>query len=378
MKTLFVIIASTFMLSAIGVPAFDAGAFLERISKISPSSPHSEMKAIAKIAEENGKAVTEAIVNRLSDKSIKDDDKVAYLWVLGLAKQESSVPMLLDIVKTSNPTSTLYHTSVRALTEIGGDEVGAVLLESYRQNKAKMSDEQRFSTMQALAMLKCASAVKDAEEFLKVDPERDYWQVYFIFGFFDDLAVPMLCEKLNDADGTVRTNALGAIRFLMPNSEALSKALLKRLESEKSPDIRYQLVETLEWNMLAIDEEKLNDVFSKLLEREAKDSAAARFMRETVESKGDMAKMREMFKPNAERFNAAYQKIINGGMHFSGNREAAQDILRCASSSDIPKLKELRRRVLYRQSDECFYDYQALTRIIQMVRVVGAGEKTQK
>lgn len=285
---------------------------------------------------------------------------------------------LLDVVRTANPTSTLYHASVRALADIGGDEVGAVLLESYRQNKSKMSDEQRFNTMQSLAMLRYAPAVKEAEEFLKIDPERYYWQVYFIFGFFDDLAVPMLCEKLNDADGTVRTNALGAIRFLMPNSEALSKALLKRLESEESPDIRYQLVETLEWNMLAIDEEKLNDVFSKLLEREAKDSAAARFMRETVESKGDMAKMREMFKPNAERFNAAYQKIINGGMHFSRNREAAQDILHCASSSDIPKLKELRRRVLYRQSDECFYDYQALTRIIQMVRVVGAGEKAQK
>ena len=33
-----------------------------------------------------------------------------------------------------------------------------------------------------------------------------------------------------------------------------------------------------------------------------------------------------------------------------------------------------RRRVLYRQSDECFSDYHALTRIIQVVRFAGGGK----
>ncbi len=58
-----------------------------------------------------------------------------------------------------------------------------------------MDEEQRFDAMQSLAMVRYAPAVKDAEEFRKVDSDRYYWQVYFIFGLFDDLAVPMLCEK---------------------------------------------------------------------------------------------------------------------------------------------------------------------------------------
>ena len=40
----------------------------------------------------------------------------------------------------------------------------------------------------------------------------------------------------------------------------------------------------------------------------------------------------------------------------------------CAATNNAGKLRELRRRALYRQSDECFYDYRALTRVIQMVR----------
>ena len=377
MNRLLAVSVAAFTLSAAGAPAFDADDFLARISKMSPTTPQTEMASIAKIAKENGKAVADALANRLLDKSIKDDEKVAIAWILDLAKQKSSIPALLDVAKTASPTSTLYQATLRTLADIGGDEVGEVLLKSYRQNASKMSAEQRFDAMQSLAKLRFAPALKDAEEFLKVDPERYYWQVYFIFGFFDDLAVPLLCEKLNDANGTVRTNALGAIRFLMPNSDALSKALLKRLESEKAPDIRYQLVETLEWTMLGMGEggsEKLKDVFGELLKSEAKGSAAAKFMRESVESQGEMARMRERFRPNAEKFNAAYRTLLNGGVHLNRSREAAQNILTCATPSDIPKLKELRRRVLDRQSDECFSDYQALTRIIQMVRVARGGK----
>ena len=111
------------------------------------------------------------------------------------------------------------------------------------------------------------------------------------------------------------------------------------------------------------------ETFRKLLKSEAKGSAAAKFMKETVESKADVPEdMRAKFKADADKFNAAYKTILDSGVHFSWDCEASQDIVYCATQSDIPKLKELRRRALYRQSDECFYDYRALTRVIQMVR----------
>ena len=45
------------------------------------------------------------------------------------------------------------------------------------------------------------------------------------------------------------------------------------------------------------------------------------------------------------------------------------------STKEDDKLKYvLLRRALYRQSDECFYDYNALTRAIMMVRAYTSGE----
>ena len=350
---------------------FDADAFIQRALEVTPSTPKDEMDSLDKAVRVNGKAVADAVAVRLADKSAKEDDKVKYVWLLGLAKQDSSVPLMLDIFKTSNPTSWLHNVTSRVLIEIGGDEVGSAFLDNYRKNKSKMGENRKFDAMQELAMLQYAPAVKDAEEFLKIDPERYYWQVYFIFGLFDDLAVPMLCEKLNDSDALVRTNALGAIRFLMPESKDMTKALLKRMEVEKDPDIRYQLVETIEWNMIAQGkkgQQELRETFSRLLESEDKNSSAAKFMRETVASKSAMpAGMREKFKPDSGKFNAAYKTILDNGVHLSYGQEAANDILYCATRKDVPKLKELRRRALYRQSDECFYDHKKLTRIINWV-----------
>ena len=378
MKTQIAVVLAAFALTVMGRPAFDVDAFLGRVLKLSESTPRAELEALVKLTEKNGKEVVEVVARRLADKSTQEDDKLKYVVLLGAAKQEASVPALLDVAKAANPTSRLYQATSRALTNIGGDEAGAFILKNYRQNKAKMGNEQRFDAMQSLAMLKYAPAVKDAEEFLKIDPERYYWQVYFIFGFFDDLAVPMLCEKLNDSDGLVRTNALGAIRFLMPDSAELTKALLKRLTVEKDAKIRYQLVETLEWNLLGQGEkggQELKETFRRLLKSEPKDSKAAKFMRETIESKADARpEIRAKFQPNAKRFKAAYKTILDSGVHFSRDREAARDIVYCATANDIPKLRELRRRALYRQSDECFYDYNALTRAIMMVRAYTSGE----
>lgn len=378
MKTTLATVVAALALSSAGTPAFDAETFLGRVLKISESTPREELKSMVKSAEENGKEVADAVVSRLKGKDATDEDKFRYAWILGVAEQTSSVPALVEIASCANQTSMLYHAASQALARIGGDEAGAFLLKTYRQNRAAMGVESRFDAMQTLAMIRYAPALKDAEEFLRGDPDRYYWQVYFIFGFFDELAVPMLCEKLNDSDARVRTNALGAIRFLMPESAALTEALRKRLETEKDADLRYQLVETLEWNLQGQGEKgdrRLKEIFRDLLKSEAKGTAAAKFMLETVKSKGDeAAARRKKFTPNADKFNAAYRKILDGGVHISGDRETLNDLLYCATQGDLPKLKELRRTALFRQSDECFYDHKALTRLIQLVRVAAPEE----
>lgn len=109
MKTLIATMVSAAAIAAASASEFDANAFLGRVEKVSRSMSQKELESLVKVAEENGKAVAEAVARRLTDKSAKEDDKVKYVWILGSAKQESSVPALLDVVKAANPTSMLYH-----------------------------------------------------------------------------------------------------------------------------------------------------------------------------------------------------------------------------------------------------------------------------
>ena len=85
--------------------------------------------------------------------------------------------------------------------------------------------------------------------------------------------------------------------------------------------------------------------------------------------------MQWMFKPDPAKFDAAYKKILESGVRLSAVREAVNDIIFSATLKDIPKLKELRRRTLYRQSDECFYDHKLLTQII--IQVLACAPETE-
>lgn len=134
------------------------------------------------------------------------------------------------------------------------------------------------------------------------------------------------------------------------------------------------IIEALEWNMQSRGEKgrlQLIKTFTELLKTEDKESYAAKFMGETVKTGARLpSDISGKFTPDAARFEAAYQRILGNGVRFRIDREGDQDLVYCATLNDVPKLKELRRRALYRQSDECFYDHNALTRAIQWVRVV--------
>ena len=296
-----------------------------------------------------------------------------------MAKQESSVPVLREMLQNANPTSMLYHATTRALVTIGGESAGDCLLENYRKRKSKMSADQKSGAILAFAMLKYAPAVREAEETLKIDPEIFYWEGSIVFGLFDEVGVPLLCEKLGDPNGLVRTNALNAIKFMMPDSELVSQTLIKRLVVEKDPEIRYQMIEGLDWNLMARGEKgrkELMELFRKLLKSEDKDSVAATFMRETLETKGVVPReLRASFHPNAAKFEAAYKALLDKGVCLGAHQQAASDVIYCATLKDVPKLRELRRRALYRQSDECLNDYRRLTQGIFRVLLCAPAAK---
>lgn len=76
MKTLIATMVSAAAIAAASASEFDANAFLGRVEKVSRSTSQKELESLVKVAEENGKAVAEAVARRLTDKSAKEDDKV--------------------------------------------------------------------------------------------------------------------------------------------------------------------------------------------------------------------------------------------------------------------------------------------------------------
>lgn len=337
---------------------------VSRIGQLELSERGVDLRDVTKAIKVQPAAVATAVEQELKEQALGETQRVIYAMALGVAAQPSSVPVLIDLQKTSNPTSFLSRAVRGQLALIGGDQAGAFLLEDYRKRPPK-DDEERFERLEGLAQMRYVPALKDAEAILHVNPDNLYWQVMFVFGYYDELAVPLLGEKLNGPDRIMRENALGALKFI--RRPAAAPALQKRYKVESDAAIRYQLVEALEWALMS-DRAALAKTFGDIVKTE-KDPKTLAFAKETLAQMSDAsmeAQIRAQFQPDAAKFRSAWQKLYDGGVHLSEGR-AAKDLVACATKADVPALYALRRRALDRQSDECFYDYNALTRIIQMV-----------
>jgi len=225
-----------------------------------------------------------------------------------------------------------------------------------------------------LGQMQYEPALPIAEEVLRQDPKDLYWQSIFVFGKMGDKAVPFLINRINDKDHNIRVNSISVLgQWLIPSE--VTKPLQDQYWIEKDAMLRGMILGSLERTMA--DLTQLKAFFEQVLAKE-KVEEVEKFASETL---GNMDKMKAMvvaFSKNKKHSESSFQREYTQLLRSAG-KEGDYDVLGISSTvEDEPKLKTLRERILQRDSDEAFEDYQKVNNIIVRNRMANAMEDGKK
>jgi hypothetical protein len=252
---------------------------------------------------------------------------------------------------------TVRGNCLHALALVGGPETGKFLLGALEQETNRTK---RSRILNLLAYLQVTEALPKTEELLKLDPKTDYWESVFVFGKMGDAAVPFLIGKLQDRDRNVRANAVNVLgQWLIP-VEA-TEPLLDLYRREPDRELRRMILSSLE--RTSVDPEWIRTIFEQVGDKE-KDSELATFARETVEGLGHMKTEVLSFNGKKQPSPASFQREYDQLFKSAGKRGSYDALATSTTIKDEGQLKSLRERILQRDSDESFYDYQRVNRII--------------
>lgn len=302
------------------------------------------------------------LLSKAKNPLIPESKLAIYIWAIGLTKSPTAVD---DIIKLSSDKESklIVVNSYKALASIGGEKAGKHLLKQLDKTSEQMT---RFNIIDLLAQMQYEPALPKTIEILRQDPKELYWQNVLVFGKYGDIAIPFLLKKIGDKEQNIRTNAIVALGNWLIPAESLDE-LKNQFWNERSPEVRILIVEALE-NINTSP----SDVYSfshEVIKKET-DENVKKFIQETIDNVDkvikNIASFKEKKKIDQAVFNSEYNKILK-----SNGTEGDYDKLFISSSkSDEQKLKKLRRSILQRNSDECFYDYQHINNIIKLNRII--------
>lgn len=314
--------------------------------------------------------VSSELLPKIADGNQPDAKLVVYVWALGLTKEEGAGSAIIKLYGRSK-SDLVRRNCLRALAMIGGKQNESFLLSSLEAAKDK---EMRFDMLNLLGQMQCEAALPKTDELLKRDPKESFWQPIFVFGKMGDKAVPFLLKKIDDKDRNVRGNAISILgQWLIP-TEA-TKPLQDRFWKEEDAELRAMILSSLERTISGFPQMKT--FFEQVLARE-KDEKVAQFARETI---GGMDQMKTQVATAIQKKSPAPREDFQreyDALFESAGKKGSYDVLGAASTSqDEPKLKALRERILQRDSDEAFADYQKVNTIVVINRLTAGMQEQQ-
>ena len=333
---------------------------IEQLASQQTSAARDSGKAIVEMIERDPAQTADALLKKLDGRSLTNKQLTVYAWALGLTKDGRAVGRLIALYK-SNADKNVGINCLRALASIGGRRSATFLLATLEQTAGR---DKRSDILNLLAQMQVAEALPKTEELLKLDPKTDYWESVFVFGKMGDAAVPFLIGKLHDQDRNVRANAINVLgQWLIP-VEA-KEPLLDLYWRETDQELRLMILSSLERIIVDLNETKTT---FKQIAHTDKDPKLAAFARETVEGLADLKAEIRSFngekRPSPESFRREYDQLFK-----SSGKRGNYDVLAASTTiKDEEQLKSLRERILLRDSDESFGDYQRVTRIITFNR----------
>jgi hypothetical protein len=341
--------------------ADDTLSKIERMVSLGENVEPALGKSVVDGIEKNPTEISKKLRQKIQDMTLTDNQLAVYVWALGQTKDQATAHSIEEIYKQSN-SEIVKGNCLRALAMIGGKRSEGFLLSALDATSDK---DKRFSILNLLGQMQCEAALSKTEEILKLDPKEFYWQPIFIFGKMGDKSVPFLLKKINDKDRNIRANTINVLgQWLIP--PAVAKPLQEQFWVEKDEELRGMVLSSLERTI--IDLTQLKTVFEQIVAKE-KDDRLVAFARETLvnmdKMKAAIASFSEKKKISEVDFQREYEQLFK-----SEGKEGNYEVLAVSSSyKDEPKLKTLRERILQRDSDEAFYDYQKVNDIIMRNRL---------
>jgi hypothetical protein len=338
-------------------------------------SEHAELsKSIAAGIEESPEGIAKPLIEKMKTPDLSEEALGIYIWAVGLTRDANAVDTLIKISKESK-SELVKGNTISALGNIGGAKAGEYLLSLARAANDKGYEEEKkgfekFGVLDCLARMQYAPALPEMEGLLKKDYDKYYWQCYFCFGKMGDAGVPFLLKRINDSDRNVRLASIWLLGHILIAPEA-ERPLREHYWKEGDTEIRRGMLSFLE--KVTYDFQEMETFFKDVMSKE-KDEACKQFATETI---AGLEKYQQMVadakkdkKENREKFEAAYKAIYKS----YGLDRAYEALMAYSRPEDEARLKKLRERILCRNSDECFYDYQEVNRVIMINRFISKSE----
>jgi hypothetical protein len=318
-------------------------------------------RAIVEGIEANPAAVASRLTPRLKEKGLTETQLAVYVWALGLAKDKAAAKEIQELYRRSS-SDLVKGNCLQALTEIGGKESEEFLLSVLQTT----TDEgMRFNILNLLAQLQSEAVLPATDEVLRKNPDQYYWQSIFVFGKLGDKAVPFLLQRIKHPDRNIRVNTINVLGQWLIAPEA-AQPFLEQYRAEQNEELRGMLLGSLERTMGDLGQ--LKAVFEQIVAWE-KSPRLATFARETLENLPGYAAELETFKKMKKVAPEAFERAY-AALYTSAGRDGSYDGLAFYSTvKDEGRLKSLRERILQRNSDEAFQDYQTVNDIIMRNRL---------
>jgi HEAT repeat protein len=349
--------------------AQDAEETLRKIDALAadPGASLESSKAVVQAVAGAPSAVSPGLLARVTKPDLADGERITYIWLLGLTRDPAGAEPLIALYRASR-SPRVRTACLDALAGIGEPKAGPVLLEALEE---AAEPAKRFGVLALLGMMQYEPALPRTEELLGQDWRTCYWWCRFVFGFWGDRAVPFLLPKLTHPDPHVRMNATFVLGGWLVAPEAV-EPLERAYRTERDPRIRVAILSALEHT--TSDPARLRRTFEGIVADE-REPDPLKFVRETLDSfeqiRTAVAAHAHAKRVSAEEFERAWRAL-----HRSLGREGDYELLaRASGPADEPRLKALRARILRRRSDESWYDYQKVNRIIILNRQVQFLEK---
>lgn len=301
---------------------------------------------------------------KINEKETDRESKIFYLFALSFSEDPKAEDFIIKFIDGAEDKD-LKLKAMESLSFHNGPQTGEFLL---KQLPLFEDYDKRFAILNMLAEIQYAKALPYMEEVLKRGREY-YFESMFVFGKMGDAAVPFLMERINNKDSNIRLNCAAILGLFMYSPES-ANLLMERYWKEPESEIRGALGSGI---LVTQSDLKKSKNFMKEVLKKEKDENLKKTAEEVLKGfdkiENDLKEFREAKKQDRKSFEGEYQKLFD-----SFGKDGDLKKLEIASSpEDEKKLKKLRERVLCRNSDESFYDYNNISKIILFNRWIALG-----